>query len=139
LIGIFAFSVLSSAAFLFLTIVPLPQVRLHLGLYFLHGAFAITSASMEGFLLLAIGKNMPEKQTALSVFAALLFAVSFAIMLLWVNPKLLSFAKMDKEVGPDGNIILKRPKPFVLAFSEWLTVFLQVFGLSLAAIAFYLI
>jgi hypothetical protein len=137
LIGILAFMSLAVVSFLFLSIVPLPQIKLHLGLYFLYGAFLITSFSMMAFLLLSLGKNDASKESFAVTFAILLFVVSFLIMLLWVNPRLLNFAKMDKVVGPDGEAILKRPRPFVLAFSEWLTVALQILGILLSSLAFY--
>lgn len=137
LIGILAFAGLGAVAFLFLSIVPLPEVKKHLALYFLYGAFEITSFSMMGFLLLNLGKNDPSKEHLAVPFAIVLFVVSFVIMLLWVNPRLLDFAKMDKVVGPDGGVVLKRPRPFVLAFSEWLTVGLQILGILFSSLAFY--
>ena len=54
-----------------------------------------------------------------------------------------SFDPMDRLpgalalVGPDGGVVLKRPRPFVLAFSEWLTVGLQILGILFSSLAFY--
>jgi hypothetical protein len=42
-------------------------------------------------------------------------------------------------VGKDGGSSLKRPKPFVLAFSEWLIIFLSALAWFFAGLCNYLI
>ena len=74
---------------------------------------------------------------------AIIFAVAFGLiglftMLIMVNPKLANWAKLESSVDESGAIVEKRPKYFVLAFSEWLVVFTGVISSVLSIVAFVL-
>jgi hypothetical protein len=59
-------------------------------------------------------------------------------MSIMVNPKLANWAKLESSVDESGAIVEKRPKYFVLAFSEWLVVLTGVVSSVLAIVAFVL-
>jgi len=46
---------------------------------------------------------------------------------------------MDKVAEKDGSISFKRPKFFVLAWSEWLLYALSLLGYLFALLAFFLV
>ncbi len=67
--------------------------------------------------------NAREHVGALAIVFAVLFAlVGLFAMLIMVNPKLANWAKLDSSIDESGAVVEKRPKYFVLAFSEWLVI-----------------
>ena len=82
---------------------------------------------------------MSEKETAVFVLSIMQFAISLTVVFILVNPRLKNWAQLEKVVGKDGGSSLKRPKPFVLAFSEWIIIFLSVLAWFLAGLCNYLI
>lgn len=135
-IGILLFGGCLVFALLFLSFIPLSNVKVHLGLYFASSLLEVLYLSMLSLLLISFANEM-SKISRYSL-AIGLFVLAFATLILWFNPKLSHFAEMDKVVGADGTISLKRPKPFVLAASEWLDVLFLLLGNLLAAVGFYL-
>ena len=49
--------------------------------------------------------------------------------LILVNPRLSKWTELQSSVGSDGVVTSSRPRPFILAFSEWLTLFLDILSL----------
>lgn len=56
-------------------------------------------------------------------FAILLWVVAFLFILLAINPRLANWAKMNVVESVDGSY-LEKPRPFWLAFTEWLSFIL---------------
>lgn len=58
------------------------------------------------------------------VFGVLFAIVSLSQIVITLNPKLSNWAKLESVTNDDGTTSLIRPKIFILAFSEWLTILL---------------
>lgn len=137
-IGILSVQSLSVLALLFLSLVPLKEYRTHLFLYLFHGGTSSLALSMEGLLIHTIGKN-DGKEILGWVFAGLLFFFALLSVLLWFNPKLRRWAEMKRVALPDGTFAYERPRPFVLAWSEWQSIAIQGLGALIATLGYFFI
>ena len=110
----------------------------HLGRFFVMGLALILLTSINGiiFINLSRGRKLETLVFALSI---IMFVIALAVAIILVNPRLKTWAKLEKVVDEDGASSLKRPKPFVLAFSEWIVIFLGVLSYILTALCNYLI
>ncbi|MCH3908885.1 MAG: hypothetical protein LKF75_01590 [Bacilli bacterium] len=136
-VGIMLMSVFFAISSLLLTIIPLKDSKQHLAYYFISSACGSLTIVMEGLLLLSLRKSGNE--TISYIFSIACFVIAVSIIALWFNPKLKNWAKMDSISEPDGTVSFRRPHPFVLAFSEWLTIFISLGGSIIAAIGFLLL
>lgn len=73
--------------------------------------------------------NLFNKEAPFIVLTIIGFVVAIFYFGVVMNPKLTSWAKVDK-VEQNGKTIYQRPKIFVLAFSEWLSIY----GLPVASL-----
>ncbi len=122
---------------LFLPFVPVKYIRVHLLidiLYFILTFFTVACVALTAF---------EEYQNFNSVFAlvmaivAAVFAVLYFVILM--NPKLTGWAKMDKNENSDGTVYYSRPKYFPLAYTEWLTILMNIITVILSAILYFAI
>ena len=129
-----AFGLISLAAFFSLAIVEARFVEAHLRLAFIYFLSALLHASMEGIFLIAYGgiATMPF------VFAIVIFLLALIEVGVLLNPKLSHWAQLESVGEKDGSVTLRRPKVFVLAFSEWLVFFIDFLVLILFAIGLLL-
>ena len=72
------------------------------------------------------------------VMSVLFWVLALAFILLMVNPKLANWAKMNVVESPYGSY-LEKPRPFWLAFSQWLCLLLHIVLFVLLCISFTLI
>jgi hypothetical protein len=131
-------SSLFALSYFYLSLVPVQHEKLHLGVYFLTSALNTLNLSMEGYFLLLLIRHGTGKES-LYALAALLFVIALVSILLPLNPRLKHWAEMDKVAEKDGSISFKRPKFFVLAWSEWLLYALSLLGYLFALLAFFLV
>jgi hypothetical protein len=121
-------SILYSIAILLVVFVPLKLLRTHLICStFLIGASFLNFAAL-GFTFLDF-YNLFKNNVIFVVFSIFSFVIALFYFLLVMNPKLTSWAKVEKA-EQNGKTIYKRPKYFVLAFTEWLCIF----GLPLSSL-----
>jgi hypothetical protein len=137
-IALSVFSLCGALSALFLSIISLADAKGHLLLAITSALLSVLVTSMEGYLLFASAPAQANG-TLCYVLAGILWALALLILLPYFNPKLSDWAKMDKEVGEDGSVSLKRPRPFVLAFSEWLSITSYLIACLVACLAFFLI
>lgn len=139
LVGILGVSLLLSAVEFSLDLLGLGHPRLHLGLFLSEGALTAVLSSMElltvqyfmNVNLLAGGAGV-----AFTVFFALIALVSVLVM---VNPRLKGWDQMKEEVDPSGAVSYVRPRPGVLAVSEWLLRVIRLAGLLLMSVVYALL
>ena len=110
----------------------------HLGRFFVMGLALILLTSINGIIFINLSKGC-KLETLVFVLSIIMFVIALAVAIILVNPRLKTWAKLEKVVDEDGASSLKRPKPFVLAFSEWITIFLGVISFLLASISNLLI
>ena len=110
----------------------------HLGRFFVMGLALILLTSINGIIFINLSKGC-KLETLVFVLSIIMFVIALAVAIILVNPRLKTWAKLEKVVDEDGASSLKRPKPFVLAFSEWIVIFLGVLSYILTALCNYLI
>ena len=110
----------------------------HLGRFFVMGLTLILLTSINGIIFINLSRGR-KLETLVFVLSIVMFAIALAVAIILVNPRLKTWAKLEKVVDEDGASSLKRPKPFVLAFSEWIVIFLGVLSYILTALCNYLI
>lgn len=110
----------------------------HLGRFFVMGLTLILLTSINGIIFINVSRGV-KFETLVFVLSIIMFVIALAVAIILVNPRLKTWAKLEKVVDEDGASSLKRPKPFVLAFSEWIVIFLGVLSYILTALCNYLI
>lgn len=110
----------------------------HLGRFFVMGLTLILLTSINGIIFMNLSRGR-KLETLVFVLSIIMFVIALAVAFILVNPRLKTWAKLEKVVSEDGASSLKRPKPFVLAFSEWIVIFLGVLSYILTALCNYLI
>jgi hypothetical protein len=131
-----ATSGLSAVGELALTLIPVGHPKAHTALYVLYSTAVTIRSGMVGFFLLSLGKDTNVGSLVCSI---VLFAIAALVMLLLANPKMSSWAKMEAVATPEGEIQYRRPRPFVLAFSEWLAIFLDAVSIIVTLLGFFLL
>ena len=107
---------LSTCGYLF---VDAGNMRKHLGLFVTYSMLLALSGITYGLLFLDL-KNINEGIATGFGIACFVIAAVGAIIVL--NPKLSSWSKL-KKIGDGGSALYVRPRPFALAFSEWILLF----------------
>ena len=114
-----------AACYILLYKVPAYHFKPHILVSVLHMALTGLLCAFEGifFLNLRAVSEVPAL-----VLMGCEFAFALLLCVLAVNPKMSSWTKMETIGNEDGSIEVVRPKPFVLAFSEWLAIFADLAG-----------
>ena len=129
-----ATSFLHAGGFMILVFVSPSNEKVHFTVALTTFFLGALNAFFSGLIFFQLRTEFP----LLSLIACLLFwLLALAYLGLAINPKLYSWAKM-KVVEDVGGSYLEKPRPFILAFTEWLVIFLDLlsflalFGCSLA-------
>ncbi len=142
LIGLLILSAIMTLLMIFLVIrihtLSAGREKIHLSRFYLMGLGFVLLSSVNGILFLNLSKGT-DSETAVLVLSIIQFALALACVFILINPRLKSWAQLEKVVDEDGGTSLKRPRPFVLAFSEWLIILLLVLSWLISGISNYLI
>jgi hypothetical protein len=137
LIGIAVFSFALGAVELLITLVTPRNPKDHLLLFYLFGGLLSVTVAMMGSFLYALSKNTPGEGSALLLFAIVLFCLALGAFLVLLNPRLSKWDRLEAQALPDGTVRYVRPRPFVLAASEWLLIALHLLALLVAAFGYF--
>ncbi len=112
--------IIKAACYILLYKVPAYHFKAHILVSVIYMALTALLCAFEGIFFLNL--------RAISEVPALVlmgceFALALLLCFLSANPKLSSWTKMETIGNEDGSVEVVRPKPFVLAFSEWLAIF----------------
>jgi MFS family permease len=134
-LGLAVMGLASLLSILFLTLIPASLPRQHTALFFLADAASLLTLAMGGFFSLNgyIAGDSSSRTLSL-VFSIALFVLALFDLLLLLNPRLSRWAEMKVVSQNDGSTKLERPRPFVLAFSEWLSLSVYAVGSVLLVI-----
>lgn len=128
--------VISAVSLLTLHIIQAKYVRLHTIVATIFFAVsALTSGAVSIVLInLYISNNYVDiKFLMIGLMEAML---GFATLLIMLNPRLRNWAQMNSTTDEDGTVVIERPRFFVLAFSEWLVIFINLAVQILLLIAY---
>jgi len=129
--GFFALAFAISMISLGLT--PASKEKSHTTKFVISSALLLCYNFINGIFLFAVSKGY-KAMVAMNVFGALCFVVSLATFVIMLNPKLKNWPNLESVSEKDGTISYRRPRPFVLAFSEWGILLLTIVGYLFAAI-----
>lgn len=131
---------LALLAHLFVSLVPARFPREHTALFFMEMASSLLTLFMAGlnFFNEYLLGEVASKGVELGISIAL-FALASFLLLALLNPRLSHWADMKKVSLPDGTIKLERPRPFVMAFTEWLGVLTYALGSLLLILGFLVV
>ena len=116
--------------------VPAYETKPHLLSFVLFGGLLALS-SIVGTILLF---NMSYINLPLAiVFGVIAGCASLFTLGAIVNPKLSGWSKMLTTMDEDGNVDASRPRPFILAFTEWLLLFANVIATTFSLLGFGII
>lgn len=117
------FGLLRAVGMVLLYRIPAYQFKFHSLLTVLYFCFSALIACLEAIVFL----NMRTVELIPSVaFMALEFLFGVLLCLLAINPKLAHWTELESSGTKDGGVEIHRPKPFVLAASEWAAMLLDV-------------
>ena len=98
-------------------------------------AFALSEA-LAGICFLNLrGFSSPLALT----FTIISFILTLCGMLFAANPRMSKWANLKSTMEQDGSITTSRPRPFVLAASEWGLTLLDLLGILTSVIGFFVI
>ena len=135
LYGFLAISIVSAAAFLLLTILPLSHPRSHLLIFFVFMATVIIKKGMAGLSLLQMAEFTSMTIAKVVGIIVLCLIVSEAAVV--ANPKLKNWDRLETVTNEKGEQVVRRPKWFVLAYSEWFVFFVGILADLITLIAIY--
>lgn len=113
------FGLLKNLALAVMVSVPAYEFKPHLISFTAFGGTAILEAVLG--VLFFVNRFDAHAGIALT-FAIFLGAIGLAIAIALVNPRLSKWTKLNAVVDQDGNITTSRPRPFPLAFTQWLLI-----------------
>ena len=129
-------AIINSITLMLVLFVPLKLLKTHLLCTTLFIISTFLSFASIGFTALNFHSMLNYNYFIVLAIVAFVFALFvFGIIM---NPKLTTWAKAEK-VEVDGQVVYKRPKYIVLAFSEWLCISLTLVSSCLQMILFLLI
>ena len=134
--AVFAF--LATAAVVSITIVPAFLFRSHLISAVVFFVSQIMVDVTDAIILLNVYSTLHEP-VSLLLLAIVFVVLAVAKASILLNPKLSRWTELSAYMDEDGSITTKRPRPFPLAFSEWLCFFLSIATSILVPISLYLV
>lgn len=124
---------------LFLSIIPLKEEKLHVLLFFAFAVFLAIENGSAGWIFIGAMKNSIEYGNLDMTFGVISFVFAILSFLPLINPNLKEYATLIPTTNQDGSISMKRPKYFVMAFSEWLLFILyEVSFISISLFSLFL-
>lgn len=98
------------------------EYKRNLFCYFSYAVFVVVKGLMYSFILIRISNF---EYVVPFTFGAISAVISIGHCIFLLNPKLLDWFKMNVTKNSDNEVTVCRPKFFILAFSQWLTIIIQ--------------
>ena len=119
-----------------LVFVPLELVKLHLGVSIFSMVFTFTFFGAISYVCFDYYQHFQEvPYLVLGIIGIIFCLFYFGVSM---NPKLNAPLNYEEVKNEDGSITYKRPKFFVLAFSEWLCIFANLLAITIALVLYLL-
>ena len=127
LIFIMIGGILSSLAIYALFYIPLLKIKLHIVVDAIYFALRL---AISGAIIILSWRITQNNMSWASVTSIVLSAISFlATTGIIINPRLTLDFRAKEAIKENGEKEYVRPKFVVLAFSEWLLIFLNIFNI----------
>ena len=104
--------------------VPAYHFKFHSLLTVLYFCFSAFLSCLQAIFFLNMRSSDDPVPTI--VLVVLEFVIALALCLLAINPKIASWTELESTGTADGGVEIHRPKPFVLAASEWTAIALEL-------------
>ncbi|MFA5686725.1 MAG: hypothetical protein WCZ47_00290 [Bacilli bacterium] len=128
--------IIQAIIFLSLNIIEARFIKTHATIATLYFAFSLLSSGGASIFLINLYINSSDNLVTQLVIGVLLVLISILLLVIMLNPRLKNWPQLEQVNNIDGTQSLKRPKIFILAFSEWLVVFLNFIAYLLILIAY---
>lgn len=112
--------ILKDVALAAIVSIPAYEFKTHIFAFTSFGAMQVLSCAMAVILFANLMGGNGPLGIAFAIILALIGVASAGFL---VNPRLAHWTDLQSKVEDDGTITTSRPKPFVLAFTEWMLLF----------------
>ena len=112
-----------NAALIALFYIPAYRFKPHFFAFVLSGGLTAFGAAISVIICANFYSYVGNAVIPFAIFTGLFGIGAMAVL---INPKLSNWAKLDSSVDESGAVVERRPKYFVLAFSEWIVLFLAI-------------
>ena len=109
---------------------PLNNIRFHV---FAFVFFGLMSALYDFGNIIAFTR-IPGNSALPYILVVLLGLLGLGKIVLLLNPKLMHWAKLDSKMEEDGTMTYSRPKPFVLALTEWIFIYAHLASMAVGVL-----
>lgn len=117
----------------FLSFIPAYFHKSHIALATLYMATNALTMILSGLFFLKFsyyGENLKN------IMAILIMSLGIGELILMSLPSFTNWSKYKKQIDEAGNELVYRPRFFILAFGEWLSILLELLGYLFSLIAF---
>ena len=121
-IMVFVFGILKNIALSIMVSVPAYEFKPHLITFTAFGGAEVLQCVLG--VLFFINRFTVSEGVALT-FAIVVGAVGLSAAIALANPRLSKWTKLDAVIDEDGAITTSRPRPFPLAFTQWILILLS--------------
>lgn len=128
--------VIQAVIFLSLNIIEAKYIKTHALIATLYFAFSLLTSGGGAIFLINMFIKSPDGYLKELILGILLAIVALALLVIMLNPRLKKWPELEQVINEDGSQELKRPKLFILAFSEWLVVFLNFIAQIIILLAY---
>jgi len=119
----------------FLLLLPAQYSKGHIFVVVFYYCSTVLYAVTGGLFLL----TRSQYQLIGIVLAIALFTLGFGVLFLLINPKFSYWAKLHVENDKEGEVVVFRPRFFILAASEWLVMIINVLATFILILGLLLI
>lgn len=88
---------------------------------------------VNGIFLFSVSRGF-KAEVAMKVIGGICFLFALSSLLVMFNPKLKNWPSLESVSEIDGSVSYRRPRPFVLAVSEWVLILISLLGIIAASI-----
>ena len=116
-LGITTFAISMILNFLLISVKPSKE-RAHFMIFVALSFLMAVSVAMEGLVFMSFRSFSISEEWSIA-FSIVHFVLSAFFVALPLNPKMRDWYRLEAMTNKDGSVSYKRPKIFILAFSEW--------------------
>ncbi|MFA7067453.1 MAG: hypothetical protein GX816_01450 [Erysipelotrichia bacterium] len=129
--------VINAVVLLTINIIQAKFVKLHTMIATVYFALSVLAAGAVSIFLINLYLSNNQNDLNFLIYGILEALLGFAILVIMLNPRLRHWAELNTKANEDGTTVIVRPRLFILAFSEWLVIFIN-FAVQILLLLAYL-